>query len=438
MGRKTGANKRAKKRADEAGQELLIQTIEKQEAEYFESKKDNELFVLDTVGKNVNANVSRKRKAAESKESLALTLKQDKKNKISENDERRIRKIMGKHSKEEVLQLASANKDRMQERKRTKRGTGLAKANFDLWNDDSSKEPKKLVVTTSSSGPMAGIKSIQFMSVSKSALRKDIQQPAKLSRDIIKNREMLKKTARKAIKVEPAQPGQSYRPDEDQHQDVIGEALSIELRRKEAIEYKNAPVGGGKLSDETMALLVGGSDEESSDEEDDNDMEGTGRAPAKIKEKLTRAQRNKQKRLKQEQLALEEKKRKKMLIASLSDAKKVAKEVRKEEAAKLARRQEIQALKDEEKAKPIGGNIIGSLAELDPINAPSLPVALTEELKGGSLRTLKPKGSLVTDRIESFISRKMANRKAISTKNIVHGKRRKNVKGGKDREYILA
>jgi nucleolar protein 53 len=282
---------------------------------------------------------------------------------------------------------------------------------------------------------------MQFMTVSKSALRKDIQQPAKLSRDIIKDRELQKKTARKTIKVEPAQPGMSYRPDEEQHQDVIGEALSIELLRKEAIEYKNAPLGGGELNEETMALIVGSSDEESSDEEeeDDNiDMNGTGRAPVKRKEKLTRAQRNKQKRIKQEQLALQEKKRKKLLIASLSDAKKVTKEVRKEEAAKLARRQEIQALKDEERAKPIGGNIIGSLAELDPINAPSLPVALTEELKGGSLRTIKPKGSLVTDRIESFISRKMANRKAISTKNIVHGKRRKNIKGGKDREYILA
>jgi nucleolar protein 53 len=438
MGRKTGANKRAKKRADEAAQELLLKTIENQEAEYFESKEDDELFVLDTVGKNVTSNTSRKRKATEEKEIRSLTVKQNKKNQISENDERRIRKIIGKHSKKEVLQLAAADRERMQERKRTKRGTGLAKANFDLWDHDVSNEPKKVVVAASSSIPMAGIKSMQFMTVSKSALRKDIQQPAKLSRDIIKNRELLKKSARKTIKVEPAQPGMSYRPDVEQHQDVVGEALSIELRRKEAIDYKNAPLGGGKLSDETMALIVGSSDEESSDEEDDNDMEGTGRAPVKRKEKLTRAQRNKQKRMKQEQLALQEKKRKRQLIASLSDAKKVAKEVRKEEAAKLARRQEIQALKDEERAKPIGGNIIGTLAELDPINAPSLPVALTEELKGGSLRTLKPKGSLVTDRIESFISRKMANRKAVSAKNIVHGKRRKNIKGGKDREYILA
>jgi nucleolar protein 53 len=89
-------------------------------------------------------------------------------------------------------------------------------------------------------------------------------------------------------------------------------------------------------------------------------------------------------------------------------------------------------------AKPLGMNVIGKLSELDPINAPSLQVALTDELKDGSLRTVRPKGSLLTDRMESMISRKMANRKAAHKKKVVHGKKRKNMKGGKGREYLLA
>lgn len=434
MGKKTGSNKRAKKRADDAATELFLKTIEKQEAEQFELKEDHELFVLDTAPKEQG----RKRKADE-RETVSTEVKNTKqKNKVSELDERRIRKIISKHSTEKIVQLATANVERMQERNRKKRGKGLAKANFDLWEDNHSIDLQAVVVTTSSSAPIAGIKPIQLKTVHKSSLRKDIQHPAALSRDIIKNREVLKTSSRKTIKVEPAQPGQSYRPDKEQHQDVIGEALSIELRRKEAIEYKNAPVGGGKLSDETLAIMVGTSDEDSSDD-DSEDQDGMimSKKPVKLKEKLTRAQRNKQKRLKQEKMDLEERKRKKLLISSLSDAKKVAKEVRREEAVKLARRQEILALKEEALAKPIGGNIIGNLAELDPINVPSLPVALTEELKGGGLRTLKPKGSLVTDRIESLISRKLANRKATSAKNIVQGKRRKNAKGIKD-EFLLA
>ena len=192
---------------------------------------------------------------------------------------------------------------------------------------------------------MGGTAPLRFHSVTKHSLRKDVQQPAKLSKRQLDARRRAESSARNSIKVEPAQPGQSYRPDEEQHQDVIGEALSIELRRKEALDYRNAPVGGGKMSEETLALLVGSSDEESSDDEDD-DVEMTN-VRHKRKEKLTRAQRNKQKRVKAEAFLLQEKRSKKKHLSQFDYSKTVHKELRKESTAQIARREEINALKAE-------------------------------------------------------------------------------------------
>jgi len=103
-----------------------------------------------------------------------------------------------------------------------------------------------------------------------------------------------------------------------------------------------------------------------------------------------------------------------------------------------SRREELNSLKFEKRSQPIGSNVLSNLSKLDPINVPSLPVALTEELKnsGGGLRSVKPKGSLLTDRMESMVSRKMAYRKKAYKKNVVEGKRRK-MKGGRGSEFML-
>lgn len=437
MGKKRGAVVRAKKRADEAAAELLDQTIDNQEIARFEEKEDSELFVIDNAPKGAIVSAEKKNKR---KQSSSLNLKQSKKNRISENEERQIKKILSTHSTDKVLSLAKADDQRMMTRKRSKRIAGNAKTNFDLWGNgvDVNEKDIKLIPMKSGLAAAAGTAAIEFKAVTKTSLRKDIQQPAELSKKQLKFRALGKEKARKTIKIDLAQPGQSYRPDKEQHQDVIGEALSIELRRKEAQDYTEAPIGGGGMSADTLALLVGSSDEESSDEEDDEyDADTTSTTPMKRKEKLTRAQRNKQKRVKALQVAIEEKKRVKKLLNSMQDAKKISKEIRKEEFERVTRRKEINSLKEEEKAKPLGINIIEKLSQLDPINVPSLPVALTEELKDGTLRTVKPKGNLLTDRLESMISRKMANRKTTDIKRMAQGKKRR-MKGGKGREFLLA
>jgi nucleolar protein 53 len=439
MVKKRGAVKRAEKRGNEAAAELLDQTIDNQETARFEAKEDSELFILDKAPDASKSNVASNTNAKKRHFKTTLNVKQTKRNRISANDEIKIKKILNNHSSDKVISLAAGNEKRLTQRRRSKRIAGTAKTTFDLWGETSDKNATKIIAVKSGVASAAGTAPIEFKAVSKISLRKDIQQPAKLSSKQLKMREMLKEKKRKAIQVELAQPGQSYRPDEEQHQDLIGEALSIELRRKEAIEYNETPISDG-MNPHTLSLLVGSSDEESSDDEDDddNDTNSSTIKPLKRKEKFTRAQRNKQKRVKALQVQLKEKKRVKQLLNSLQDAKRITKEMRKKDAELVARKDELNVLKEEEFAKPLGVNVIAKRSQLDPINAPSLPVALTEELKGGSLRTVKPKGSLLTDRLESMISRKMANkRNTDNKKRQVHGKKRR-MKGGKGRDFLLS
>ena len=68
------------------------------------------------------------------------------------------------------------------------------------------------------------------------------------------------------------------------------------------------------------------------------------------------------------------------------------------------------------------------LAEENPRYAPTYPVALSNELQstgGTSLRRIKPKGNLVTDRMLSLMDRGMASKKQLKLKKRVEGKRRK-------------
>ena len=127
------------------------------------------------------------------------------------------------------------------------------------------------------------------------------------------------------------------------------------------------------------------------------------------------------------------------MLASLSEHKKTAKEIAREEAEKAERREELRRLRAERRTEPLGRGVATKLSAIDPIRAPALPVALTEELAeqgGGTLRTVRPKGSLLTDRMESLVDRKMAARKTLTKKNVVQGKKRK-MRGGKHREYLL-
>lgn len=498
--RKGSALLRARKRADASAAELVETAAERIETQRVVSKGDDDLFVLDTQARPSTSSSllsstrdernDRKRPGggpARVSNEKDIT-KRQRKSQPSEKEQRQMKKLIRTHKVEGITAMAERAKRRP---KRMKRLAGNARTNFDLWGDDddhddddhddgdhddgkhsteennisnndeknnnhhqlplSSRKNKVTIVPVPTGKPsMAGVAPIDITITKAAAVtEKERTRPSNRPR---KGREAGSKLAfRPAVAVELAQPGQSYRPDTEQHQDAVGEALAIELRREEALQYKKTPLSRG-LSDETRAILVGDSDtdddddesdaddDKSNDDNNDDDDDGNSFRPMKRKGKLTRAQRNKQKRVKAERVALEEKKRLKLLLHSVDDVKRYNKELRKEEAEKAERRRLLAQLREEKKAEPLGVNILEKLAETDPERVPTLPVALTSELEesnGGTLRTVKPKGNLLTERVESMVARKLAHRKhAGDRKIVVQGKKRRR-RPGRGSEYLL-
>ena len=180
-------------------------------------------------------------------------------------------------------------------------------------------------------------------------------------------------------------PGFSYNPAQTHHQDVLAEASALEMAKREKDAREKASMGPGPT------LITNGSkgeddEESSSDEDDDEEDVSNGKNVAttkKKKEKLSTAQRNKQKR--NRALNTEQKRAKvvKDLDKQIKDLPKILKTLEKEKKAKEAKK----ALKDVLKSS-IGVDD-GALSY-----AESGTVPLSDEL-GGSLRTLIPKGSSV-------------------------------------------
>jgi len=390
-GKKRGASHQ-RKRADVAASELVEANAEAQLS--LASFADSELFVLDTNPDLAALKPSRKdlRRLAAEKSIEGKTRGRKRKVVLSEQDMRQVKKLMEAHDKEKVTEIAEQGKKSLT----TCSNKKPKNADFDLWTADEQ---------------ASGSDSIK--------------------KKAIPSRKAARKTNTVAIDV--AHSGQSYRPDEELHQDIIGEALAIELRRNEAMEYEKTPIASG-MSEETLAVLVGDDDVYSSSDDDDEDGNKTF-TPKTTREKLTKAQRNKRKRVKQMQLEHEERKRTKKLLNSVNNVKSIRKEIEREEREHTTKNEEVKRLKEEARAKPLGKNLHSKLVEKDPIKAPTLPVALTSELKdnGGTLRTVKPKGDLLSERLHSFAARKMANEKRTKRNNL-QGKRRK---VGKGREYLL-
>jgi len=478
MGKKSkqGAALRAKRRADLANLQLEQSMIQHREDAQMDAVKDEDLFVIDTDRKEGavrNRHRSKKGGAAAADgapSSSPLTKEERRKRKYapSEKDMRQIHGLLSKHGGDaaKLSRLAERGTKKLQPQRVMKRLNGLgakggiSKTDFDLWDDPPAGAAKNrkarpsVVVTPTGTPAPSGTAPVVVRPVSSAPAVDDDDdgygdvppptKPAPLSNKRLRSQSRLRATSRPAVAVEVAHPGQSYRPDREFHQEAIGEALSIEIRRNEAIEERERPVGGEGLSDFTKRFMIHSSDEEEEEEEEEmNDEEkNTANQPKllKQKEKLTKSKRNKQKRHKALLTQLQHQKRLKSFHHQLAEVRKHAKDVQRAELLRLRRQTELSRLRDEKKQEPLGKNIWNQLAEKDPIRAPALPVALTEELeehRGGTLRTVAPKGSLVTDRLESMAARNLIWKKKAEGRRIVQGKRRRKVMGEKGTEYLL-
>lgn len=389
MGKRvSGAALRAKKRAKEAVDALQEEQAEYAVKEHFTAKADEQLFVLDPSG---------------DRSAASKVLKPKKKNEkptgLSEKDKAQVEKLMKEHDAEKLVALAKEGRERLQ-RKRTTKQT-----EFDLW-DETPQEAKSIGVCIK-----PGIGS----SLAGTA-------PPLVS---IKGRPSSRKRV-KAVPVDLARSGQSYHPEPIAHQKLIETATSIELNRERVVKEHDRPLAVG-ISKETRSLLVGDSDEESSGEDNEETQDSSFRGILKRSEKLTKAQRNKQKRLRQEKAVVEKAKKERRLLNEVSEIPRYKKEMKREANEKLSKKEQLDKVVQVHK-RTLGTNLDEQLAKDDPINAPSVPVALSEELRS-SLRQVKPKGNPVTDRMSSLIDRNLAPKRKISDGPKRRKKRRLNVRG---------
>lgn len=402
MGGKKRGSVRQRKRADEVAKELVLNTTSA--GQVVEGRADEELFLIDNEG---NKHLGRQIRNEAQK-------RQKKREGLPEQLGRKVKKLLETHDGDAAKITAMAMEGRKNldvKELRRRRRIATKRTNFDLWEE---------------SGQKGG------------ALESSNINTATLSNKQQRSREHAKKTARPTVAVELALPGQSYKPDLEHHQDAIGEALAIEIQRNEAREYNSTPLSSAAPTNDDDDNN-NDSDSDSDSDEDDNDTTATSILdPTKKRfEKLTNAQRNKQKRVREEQIQAKERKRQRQMLHTFTEVKKISKEILVHEKERLERRTMVEQLKQEEQAKPLGTNVYHKSAKRDPIRVASLPVALTEELNRNvngdedgngskySLRTIKPKGSLLRERLDSMADRKMAYRKKFNKKKITQGKRRK-------------
>lgn len=418
-----GAALRSKKRGAVAAEEIVETTAVDAEESHVVGKEDEELFVVDTT-----AILPSKKQLVKKDDKL----KKQQKYQSSAKEEAQIQKLVAAHPLEKLQEMADAAKAARTVAssgapfKRAKR-KGAVQPTYDLWGGDNLTSEKKQKTEDDPSKSLkapvvrAGLKPSGH--VKRSATLKALPAPAK--------------SAKGVLSIDVAKPGQSYNPDANYHQTEIEEALRVESKREWAEMQSKAPVSKG-LSDETRALLLGDTDSEDEDGDNDSDADdGSGierrddeTSPStprieKRPEKFTRAQRNKQKRVRNVEYEIQERKRQKKLQNAVAEAKAVAKKLKKEETAKTEQKEKLKQLKSE-KERVKGKDVYQQLADENPIGAPTYPVALPNELKqGGSLRTIRPKGSLVTDRMVSLMDRDMAPKKQLKQKRRIQGKKRK-------------
>lgn len=206
-----------------------------------------------------------------------------------------------------------------------------------------------------------------------------------------------------------AEPGQSYHPDFESHQDTLAAAVAEELVRCEKEREEAKPISGG-LGPETKPF-INDNDEESEGEDEESDTLTISVNDPVENKKMTRAQRNKQTRVRRLELELDHNRMKKQLKKQINMTHQILKEVKEHEKECEARR-EIQKFQQEQKWTSEAPIRVGTKhVALEKETA----VALSDELSG-SLRLVLPKGDLLVDRFNNFKQRNLfdANEERVS------------------------
>lgn len=235
---------------------------------------------------------------------------------------------------------------------------------------------------------------------------------------------------------QPVHPGMSYNPSMDDHQEVLAEALELERkrRRKELVDAVPLQVKVAEVrreldarmeeEDEARVVLREQQLAEAAARGENVDAlitkfaaeDGDEEAIAKISEentafrlkkrpeKLTRAQRNKQRRLRIEALKVRLAKKLKKKMYDAGRAHVLVKEIKKELKEQEQRREAKKMMKEqdvEDKKRVLAADGTVRPLALNELTMKAVP--LTDDLKG-SMRAIRNKGIISQETAESFVA----------------------------------
>jgi nucleolar protein 53 len=234
---------------------------------------------------------------------------------------------------------------------------------------------------------------------------------------------------KKAAKV--VGPGFSYNPAQVHHQDALAEAMALEMKKREKDAKDNA-----LFAKKMTGIIANGDGEGDSDDEDDDEDEdedddakkaaGKPSKKKKMKEKLTTAERNKQKKNKAMDTQFKKDRAVKTLEKQVEQWPHMLKNMEKEKKTMASKK----ALKD----IAAQSHRDGEDAAMSYVESANVP--LSDEL-GGSLRTLIPKGSSVKNMSIDYDSAGKTEKKGRGVRvKGAHPHRAQNVKWVARHKYV--
>jgi len=212
--------------------------------------------------------------------------------------------------------------------------------------------------------------------------------------------------AKKSLKI--ALPGQSYHPTVEDHQNVVAEAVAMEIKRQDAMTANALTRPSNILNNkEITAMFLSGenfvpddSDDNSDNEEyDENALENFDANGIRLRrrvvknKKMTQAQKNRKRNLRQVQTESRRQKTQEQLLKEIDHVDKYQAELDALEVKKAAEKE----IRDQWVATK---KLEAESHTLTPKDIPTVP--LSDELNG-SLRTIKPKGIAVIDRTNAML-----------------------------------
>ena len=229
MGKTKKGSKRALKESRELEVDAVVSTVNS-----VSKVSDDVLFTLDTTG----STFSKKKK---------MKLAEDKEKHVGGKGsviDKKAEKLAKTHTSKALNSIVAAGKKKLTNTRN--RASKIKETVRDLWSEEESKlalkAAKKSLVNRNNRVPGFN--------------RREILNPSltyRADKDRRKRGNIDSKKP-KVLAVAPARQGQSYNPDFESHQQMLGVAVSAEIRRNELAEWEKAPLAQG-MSDETMEIL---------------------------------------------------------------------------------------------------------------------------------------------------------------------------------------